>query len=524
MNCMRRLALLTTAAFLLLAAQAGAQSVQLVPFGGQTYASPYHVAGEPGNPSRVYVVEAAGQIRVVVNGVTQGGSFLDINTDVFDGGEGGCECGMFSMALAPDFATSGLFYVFYTRNTAAQHDLVIREFRRTTNLNDVDESTGRDVVVINHPVGSDNHNGGQLQFGPDGLLYISTGDGGGTPQNGQSVTTLLGKILRINPADPPGAPAYSIPADNPFADGVGVGNADEIYSYGLRNPYRFSFDRLTGDLIIGDVGQSSWEEIDFVSVGGGRGANFGWRCYEGMHVLTTSGECNPLPANHTPPVHEYPNVTSAAINGGFVVRDTALPTLLGRYLYADSSGAFPEIRSITLSPGTSSGDSDTGMTGGTSSFGEDACGHIYVAKFDGTVSRIEPTSGGFPCAPQLAPPSSPQVIDGKPPALSVDVRRGKRAGARGELILLVGCDESCAVQGGGEIVLRGRDLGLDPGTLVALAPGVQGVLHLDLSRRESRHLLARLRDGAKAKAVVDLSASDAAGNQSTATRRIKQKR
>jgi glucose/arabinose dehydrogenase len=519
---MRRLALLTIAAFILVTAQASAQSVQLVPFGGQTYASPYHVAGEPGNPSRIYVVEGAGRIRLVVDGVTQATPFLDINGDVCFANETcGGESGLFSMAFAPDYTTSGLFYVFYTRDAASEHDLVIREFRRTTDANDIDETTGRDVLVIPHPNAS-NHNGGQLQFGPDGLLYISTGDGGSTPANGQLLTTLLGKLLRINPAGVnPGD--YSIPGDNPFADGPGS-NADEIYSYGLRNPYRFSFDRLTGDLIVADVGQNEWEEIDFVTLGGGRGANFGWRCFEGPDVFTTSGECNPLPSNHTPPVHWYlnPPGSGAAINGGYVVRDTALPTLLGRYLYADSSGAFPEIRSISLFPGGSSGDADTGLAGGTASFGEDACGHVYVAQFSGVVSRIEPTSGPFPCAPQLALPSAPRV-DVAAPRLSVDVRKGKRAGARGELSLIVGCDENCSVQGAGKVRLPGKDIGLDPDS-EALVAGVPETLHLDLSRKEARRLLGALKDGEKAKAVVNLSASDSTGNRTTATRRIKQKR
>jgi glucose/arabinose dehydrogenase len=524
---MRRAVLLVlTVACFAVPAAAAAQSVQLAPFGGTTFPSPFFVTGEPGNPSRVYVVQGTGQIRLVVNGTTQAGNFLDINTDVFDRAEGSCECGMFSMAFAPDYATSGLFYVFYTRDVpVVQHELVIREFRRTTNPNNIDESTGRDVLVIPHPNAS-NHNGGQLQFGPDGLLYIATGDGGSTPQLGQSLTTLLGKILRINPAGT-NPSDYSIPASNPFVDGEPGGAEDEIYSYGLRNPYRFSFDRLTGDLIVADVGQSEWEEIDFLPSSGGLGANFGWRCFEGPDVFVTSGECNPPLANHTPPVHWYlnPPATGAAINGGYVVRDGALPTLLGRYLYADSSGAFPEIRSISLFPGGSSGDSSTGLSGGTASFGEDACGHIYVARFNNTVSRIQPTSGPFPCAPQTAPltPLQLQSGDSRGPGLSVDTSRAKRAGARGEVSLFVGCDEPCTVQGAGEIVMRGKDIGLDPDTL-SIAVGIEGEINLDLSRKEARRLLAALDDGWKAKAVVELTAADSLGNSAVAERSIKQKR
>jgi hypothetical protein len=266
------------------------------------------------------------------------------------------------------------------------------------------------------------HNGGQLQFGPDGLLYISVGDGGpqGDPNgSGQNTGTLLGKILRINPAGT--APdQYSVPADNPFAGSTP--GFDEIYSYGLRNPWRFSFDRLTGDLTIGDVGYDSWEEVDFLSRGGGRGANFGWDCFEGAH-LTGLASCTSVPANPTPPVLEYPHPATgaAAVTGGYVIRDGALPSLLGRYIYADIydvSGG--ELRTVQLAPGGSSGDSGLGVTASNVvSFGEDACAHIYVVAIDppagmGTIYRLEPTGGGFPCTPQTPPPES------NPPSPSPD--------------------------------------------------------------------------------------------------------
>lgn len=518
---MRRLASLALAAACLLApATAQAQSVQLAPFGGP-YVSPYFVAGEPGNPSRVYVVEGAGRIRLVVDGTTQAGDFLDITGDVcFSSDTCGSESGLFSMAFAPDYATTGLFYVFFTRDATPEHDLVIREFQRTTDPNDIDEATGRDVIVIPHPDAA-NHNGGQLQFGPDGLLYISIGDGGSTPGNGQLLTTRLGKLLRINPADPPGVASYSVPADNPFVDGEPGGNADEIYSYGLRNPYRFSFDRLTGDLTLGDVGLGAREEIDFLANGGARGVNFGWVCFEGTQP---TGSCGTLPSNHTPPVLEYTRSgSSAAVNGGYVVRDTALPSLLGRYLYADTFDALNnEIRSAQLFPGGSSGDAPTGLTANfVVSFGEDACGHVYVAHGN-TVSRIEPTSGPFPCAPQVAI-QPPQVQgDLTAPVLGVDVGKGKRAAARGKVTLVVTCNEGCTLRGEGEIVLQGKDIGLDPDS-GALPAGATGRLHLELSAKQARRLRRVLLDGGKATAVVGLTAADAAGNRGTATHRIKQK-
>ncbi len=222
------------AASLAFASSAGAQ-VQLTPFGGQSYATPYHVAAPPGDTDRVFVSEGAGTIQLVKSGVTQPQPFLSIGDVRFGGGCG--ECGLFSMAFAPDYATSGLFYVFYTRDdpTAGnQHFLVIREYSRSAGDPDLaDPASGRDVLVIPHFTAT-NHNGGQLQFGPDGFLYIATGDGGSTPENAQDLTSRLGKLLRIDPRDPAGTDTYSIPAGNPFAD-AGP-NADEIYSYRAAQP------------------------------------------------------------------------------------------------------------------------------------------------------------------------------------------------------------------------------------------------------------------------------------------------
>jgi glucose/arabinose dehydrogenase len=403
------LGLATAAALLITVAPANAQSVKLVPFGGQSFSSPYYVTGAPGDPSRVFVAEAGGRIRLVKNGVTQPAPFLDIGDDVYTGS--GCafgDCGLFSMALAPDYATSGLFYVFYTRASTGPEpfDLRIDEFRRSTANPDVADPASRRMVL---QIPSAAHNGGQLQFGPDGLLYISVGDGAccSDPNGaGQNINVLNGKLLRINPTgSAPGQ--YSIPADNPFA-GATPGQ-DEIYSYGLRNPYRFSFDRLTGDLTIGDVGEGLWEEIDFMPRGTGRGANFGWNCFEGTHVF---GGAPPActsspPANPTPPVLEYPHPSSggAAVNGGYVVRDGALPSLLGRYIYADSfAGLGNELHTVQLSAGSASGDSGLGISAShVVSFGEDACAHIYLATLGGNVYRLEPTSGGFPCAPPPPP-------------------------------------------------------------------------------------------------------------------------
>ncbi|HEY6638033.1 MAG TPA: PQQ-dependent sugar dehydrogenase [Solirubrobacterales bacterium] len=419
------------AAIVLLAAAtpASAQSVELAPFGGQMFTKPWYVTGPPGDPSRVFVVEGGGTIRLVKDGVTRPTPFLTI-PEVY----AGCnDCGLFSMAFAPDYATSRRFYVFYTRDstvTGEQYYLRIEEFRRSAADPDIADPASRRIVLEIPHLETTIHNGGQLQFGPDGLLYISVGDGGpqGDPNgNGQDTGTLLGKILRIDPAGTlPGQ--YSIPTDNPFA-GATAG-ADEIYSYGLRNPWRFSFDRLTGDLTIGDVGFDSWEEVDFMPTGAGRGANFGWHCFEGSQPLSpTPSDCTTLPSQ-TPPVLEYvhPATGAAAVTGGYVIRDGALPSLLGRYIYADIFEVFgSELHTAQLLAGGSSGDSGLGVSAtNVDSFGEDACAHLYVMTFAGDVFRLEPTSGDFPCMPQTPVGGS---LDGAPSTVPVMSPTGRRAAA-----------------------------------------------------------------------------------------------
>ena len=469
------LACLTAAvALLVAAAPAAAQSVQLAPFGGQTFDSPFHVTGDPGDPSRVFVVEGPGTIRLVEDGATQPTPFLDITADV---DLERSDWGLYSMAPAPDFEASGLFYVFYTRDSTTpppEYYLRIEEFRRSTANPDVaDVSTRRIVLEIPQPQ-LPGHNGGQLQFGPDGLLYLAVGDGGSGPSpadNGQDTTTRLGKLLRINPNGT--APfQYSVPGDNPFNDGGGP-NADEIYSYGLRNPWRFSFDRATGDLTVGDVGERAWEEVNFALVGGGRGANFGWNCFEGSQpFIDAPPSCTPQPVNHTPPVLEYPNppTDQASVVGGYVIRDGALPSLLGRYVYADTHDVFGgELRTAQLSAGGSSGDAGLEVFATTVvSFGEDACAHIYVAEIGGTVSRLEPTGGPFPCLPptplQPEPPSPLPTCKGIQATVSGTPGNDVRSGTSGRDVMvglagrdrlsgLAGDDVICG--GAGKDVLRG---------------------------------------------------------------------
>ena len=434
---MKAVCAFVTAVLLLAAASsAPAQSVQLTPFGGQTFTKPWYVTAPPGDPSRVFVVEGGGTIRLVKNGVTQSTPFLTI-PEVYTGCN---DCGLFSMAFAPDYATSGRFYVFYTRDSAVtgeQYYLRIEEFRRSAADQDIAELGGRRIVLEIPHLQTTIHNGGQLQFGPDGFLYISVCDGGpqGDPNgNGQNTGSLLGKILRIDPTGTlPGQ--YSIPADNPFAGAMP--GADEIYAYGLRNPWRFSFDRLTGDLTIGDVGYDSWEEVDFMPIGSGRGANFGWHCFEGSQPLSpTPADCATLPSQ-TPPVLEYahPAAGAAAVTGGYVIRDGALPSLLGRYIYADIYNVFGgELHASQLLAGGSSGDSGLGVSAANvDSFGEDACAHVYVTTFAGNVYRLEPTSGAFPCMPQTpsggtsdGAPSTPAVLSSPTGQRAVALKKCKK--------------------------------------------------------------------------------------------------
>ena len=340
------------------------------------FSYPSFVTAPPSDQDRLFVVQKDGQIKLVLNGTIQPAPFLDASSWVTSDGEQG----LLSMAFAPDYSTSGRFYIDYT--AAGTGALTVDEvLRDASDPNVADPTTRRNVISTPHP-SFVNHNGGQLQFGPDGMLYISTGDGGGGGdpfRSGQNLHDRRGKLLRIDPrAD--GSQSYRIPPNNPF---VGVATAyPEIWSYGLRNPWRFSFDRITGDLNIGDVGQDLKEEIDYRRVyhAWGAGANFGWSCYEGRHQYDNFGEAQcqpPIFQGYVPPVFEYGHSSRCSITGGYVVRDTQATLLDGRYVYGDYCDG--EIRSRMLGIPDSIDDMDTGLNvPSLSSFGEDACGHVYA--------------------------------------------------------------------------------------------------------------------------------------------------
>jgi glucose/arabinose dehydrogenase len=340
-----------------------------------TFDDPLYVTAPPGDKRRLFVVEQPGRISVLQDGRRVGHPFLDIRGLVTSGGEQG----LLSMAFAPDYARSGRFYVYYTDNDEKE---VVAEYRRLSRSpTTADRASRRQVMRMDDPF--PNHNGGLLVFGPDRLLYIGTGDGGsgGDPfNNAQNLNSLLGKILRIDPRQS-GSRPYTVPRSNPF---VGRGGRDEIYSYGLRNPWRYSFDRATGDLYIGDVGQDTREEIDYARRGGAKGRNYGWSCFEGRRHYDDSRNC----PGASPPTLDYgrPN-GECSVTGGYVVRDSGLPALRGRYVYGDYCRG--QVRSLRISGSRATDDGSLGLTvPELSSFGQDARGRIYATSLNGPVYRL----------------------------------------------------------------------------------------------------------------------------------------
>ena len=325
------------AALLLLAAAAApAQAApRFEPLDG-AYDQPIFLTAPPRDATRVFVAEREGLVKVVQNGVAVAAPFIDLTGVVtLDG-----ERGLLGLAFPPDYESSGLVYTYLT---GADGELQIREHRRSTA--DPNRTEPGSTVIWRHPHASaTNHNGGTIEFGPDGMLWLSPGDGGGgddPEDDAQRLDSQLGKLLRIDPV--PGG--YAVPPGNPFA-AAGDGAADEIWATGLRNAFRFSFDRGTGDLTIGDVGQQAREEIDFVRAadGLGRGGDFGWRCYEGSIRNPNIAACEPR-GPYIPPAFDYGRDAGRTVTGGVVVRDPGLPTLLGRYLYADFNDRVPRRRS-----------------------------------------------------------------------------------------------------------------------------------------------------------------------------------
>ena len=357
---------------------AAADGVRLVGIG--TFDAPVYVTAPPGDTRRVFVVEQGGTVRVITGGKRRSRPFLDLRGKVIAGGEQG----LLSIAFAPDYAKTRRFYVNYTDRGGTQS---VVEFRRSKSSRDrADSSTAR--LVLRYDDEEANHNGGLVTFGPDKMLYIGTGDGGGANDqhgergNAQNLGSLLGKLLRIDPRRT-GGRAYRVPPSNPFVGRSGA--RGEIYSYGLRNPWRFSFDRRTGDLTIADVGQNAVEEVDFAAKDGARGANYGWRPLEG----TRRNFDEPAPGAVAPVIELSHDDGNCSITGGYVVRDPNLPALAGRYVYGDL--CVGRLRSAKLSPGSAQGDAPIpglSKVEQLASFGEDARGRVYVVSLTGPVYRL----------------------------------------------------------------------------------------------------------------------------------------
>jgi glucose/arabinose dehydrogenase len=330
----------------------------------------------PPNDNRFFVVEQRGTIRIIENGALQAGNFLDIQSLTnFDH----AEQGLLGLAFHPNYSTNRLFYVNYTTDSGGRHT-VIAEFQTMAgNPNLADPASERILLTASQPF--TNHKGGQLAFGPDHLLYLGLGDGGsgGDPlNNGQTLTVLLGKILRIG-VDPPFASGlqYAIPPDNPL---VGGAESPEIWAYGLRNPWRFSFERGGTRLFCGDVGQDSFEEVDLITKGG----NFGWRVMEGAHCFNPPIGCDM--ANKILPIAEYSHSEGIAVIGGYVYKGSAIPSLANAYIFGDLTG---KIWSLTESSANTFTRTQLLSTARTiSSFGQDAAGEVYVVDLSGSVLKL----------------------------------------------------------------------------------------------------------------------------------------
>lgn len=385
---------------------------------------PLFVTAPPGDTGRIMVVLQNGVIRQIARGALPTAStvFLDISARVNHTGD---EQGLLGLAFSPTFATDGLFYVDYVR---LDGDTIVSQFRTLDGTPGTNGDPASEKQLFRVHDTENNHQGGWMSFGPDGYLYISQGDGGGsgdvhgTCGNGQNMGALLGKLLRIDPTGTTGnlpdcgldPGTYRIPATNPLADGAG-GNCDEIFAYGLRNPWRDSFDTVTGDIYLGDVGQGCWEEVDLLPTGTS-GQNFGWRNFEGLHCFNATQGCtatnspagcpnacsdpapsgDPLPNGTTLPIYNYSSSVNpeCAITGGYVYRGCRMPNFRGKYFYGDycagtilsflPNGGVPNtFESWTSQVGS-------GLTNSLTSFGTDAQGELYFCDRKGTVYMLLP--------------------------------------------------------------------------------------------------------------------------------------
>ena len=343
-----------------------------------TFSQPTYLASPPGDTRRRFVVERAGRIRVMVRGAKLRRPFLNVAEQVQTGGESG----MLSMAFHPGYASNRRYFVYYVDNSGR---LRVDGYRASaSNPNRTEPGSRRTILNQSHP--RFNHKGGQLQFGRDGKLYVGFGDGGGggdPDENAQNLDRMLGKLLRIEPSAGGG---YTVPRDNPFVGRSGA--RPEVFAYGLRNPYRFSFDRRTGALAIGDVGQDEVEEIDFLRASAGArrprgGVNFGWNVFEGRSRY----ESGSAPGHVPPVIQRRHSQGSCSITGGYVIRDRSMGSLQGAYVYGDFCD--PSVRVARLRSGRARGDRRLGLrVDSLASFGEDGRGRVHLLSLEGGVYRL----------------------------------------------------------------------------------------------------------------------------------------
>jgi glucose/arabinose dehydrogenase len=421
---------------------------------GLTY--PTCIASAPGDSTRLFVIEKAGRIRIIdlATNTLRATSFLDIDPLVTGGASVSDEQGLLGMAFDPNYATNGQFYVYYTGATT---DNLARYKVSSADPNVADSASG--VIMMSWTDPYTNHNGGCLQFGPDGNLYMSVGDGGSQNDPGnrsQTLTEPFGKIHRVKPTVGGSAPYYTIPADNPYIGGSTTAD-DTVWCRGLRNPWRFSFDRQTGDLWIGDVGQNTVEEIDFQPAGSGAAANYGWRCAEGNITTGLTGCTFGDPALNVP-IHTYTHVSGTtggySVTGGVVYRGCRIPDLKGTYFFAEYvngniwsfryvNGVKSDFQLRNSTLGTSA---EGGVVNQVVAFGEDANGEIYIADHGGQIYKIIPAAGDGTCVPPVI-----GDLDGNLVVNGADLG-----------LMLAGwgaCGTPCPGDLNGDNVINGADLG-----------------------------------------------------------------
>ncbi len=434
MNHQRQTFLLAISAHLLGASTAAASEPTLTTVSvASGLTKPLFVTHAPGDYQRLFIVEENGKVKILKNGTVLSTPFIDVQS-LMGGSETYLEYGLLGMAFHPNYASNGTFYLYYTAGNSNLAQPVIISCRVSADPDVADFSSRTTILTFTYTLKQ--HRAGWMDFGRDGYLYIATGDGGeNDPSNaGADLTVLKGKILRLDVDGPDNIPGnadddafpadpnknYVIPADNPFLATPGA--AAEICHYGLRNPWRCCFDRATGELYIGDVGQVQREEVSFAA-NGTLGLFYGWRCWEG--TLSTGLSCGSPPTAPTPPIHDYPRTVGISIIGGYVYRGCAIPELGGTYIFGDWTNKFYSFR-YTIGGGlTNYTDRTAALNAGTgtlSSFGEDAYGELYICRItSGEIRKIVAASPQGPDCNANSKRDNCDIADGSSPDINANL-------------------------------------------------------------------------------------------------------